>query len=132
MVSGAIEILTIYSSTWIIKYARSLVAKRVFPTLTPDRKVPNCRAIVGALYFVPNIVSGILMVTLPWTSKGGLLAGVYLGGLGKCSYYCSPQLVSYEQAFREVALIHAGTPGFVLSLSWCAATNLGHTKKTTW
>jgi hypothetical protein len=69
------------------------------------RKVPNSRGIVGACYFIPNIVSGIMMVSLPWTSKGGLLAAVYLGGLG--------------------------TPGFVLSLSWCAATNLGHTKKTT-
>ncbi|RSH82830.1 hypothetical protein EHS25_005820 [Saitozyma podzolica] len=87
MVSGAIEIITIYSSTLIIK------------------KVPNSRGIVGACYFIPNIVSGIMMVSLPWTSKGGLLAAVYLGGLG--------------------------TPGFVLSLSWCAATNLGHTKKTT-
>ncbi|ORY27006.1 putative membrane transporter [Naematelia encephala] len=86
-VSGAIEILTIYSSTLIVK------------------KVKNARGIVGACYFIPNIVSGIMLIALPWSNKGGLLTAVYLGGLG--------------------------TPGFVLSLSWNAATNTGHTKKTT-
>ncbi|OCF30880.1 membrane transporter [Kwoniella heveanensis CBS 569] len=86
-VSGVIEILTIYSATWIIK------------------KVPNCRGIVGAAYFIPNIVGSIMIIALPWSNKGGLLCGIYLTGLG--------------------------TSGFVLALSWCAATNTGHTKKTT-
>jgi len=46
-----------------------------------------------------------MIVTLSWSNQGGLLTSIYLGGLG--------------------------TPGFVLALSWCAATNTGHTKKTT-
>jgi ACS family allantoate permease-like MFS transporter len=66
-----------------------------------------------------------MMVSLPWTSKGGLLAAVYLGGLGMCfATSCVDTNV--------VLTLHVGTPGFVLSLSWCASTNLGHTKKTTW
>ncbi|RDW74873.1 membrane transporter-1 [Coleophoma cylindrospora] len=86
-VSGVIEILTIYSSTLLVK------------------KFTNARAIIGACYFIPNIVAGIMIVTLSWDNKGGLLTSIYLGGLG--------------------------TSGFVLALSWCAATNTGHTKKTT-
>ncbi|ORY25069.1 putative membrane transporter [Naematelia encephala] len=86
-VSGAIEIITIFSSVMIIK------------------RYPNARAYVGASYSIPSIISGILLIALPWTAKPGLLVGVYLGGFG--------------------------TPGFVLALSWCAATNTGHTKKTT-
>jgi ACS family allantoate permease-like MFS transporter len=77
----------VYSSTLLIK------------------KYNNARAIIGACYFIPNIVSGIMMLTLPWSNQGGLLTSIYLGGLG--------------------------TSGFVLALSWCAATNTGHTKKTT-
>jgi hypothetical protein len=87
--------------------------------------VPNSRGIVGACYFIPNIVSGIMMVSLPWTSKGGLLAAVYLGGLGGW-------IVMGVVIARVMLTLLAGTPGFVLSLSWCASTNLGHTKKTTW
>lgn len=86
-VSGAIEILTIWSSVLVIK------------------KLPNARGYVGASYSIPNIVSGILLVALPWTAKGALLFAVYLGGVG--------------------------TPGFVLSLSWCSTSNTGHTKKAT-
>lgn len=86
-VSGAIEILTIWSSVLVIK------------------KFPNARGYVGASYSIPNIVSGILLVALPWTAKGALLFAVYLGGVG--------------------------TPGFVLSLSWCSTSNTGHTKKAT-
>ncbi|KAK8845605.1 hypothetical protein IAR55_006321 [Kwoniella newhampshirensis] len=86
-VSGAIEILTIYSSVLVIK------------------RFPNARGYVGASYAIPNIISGVLLVALPWTAKAGLLVAVYLGGVG--------------------------TPGFVLSLSWCAESNAGHTKKTT-
>lgn len=87
MVPGVIEILTIYTSVLVIK------------------KFPNSRAYVGACYSIPNIISGVLLVTLPWTCQGGLLFAMYLGGWG--------------------------TPSFVLALSWCAATNTGHTKKTT-
>ncbi|WWD22552.1 hypothetical protein CI109_107045 [Kwoniella shandongensis] len=86
-VSGVIEILTILSSVLFI------------------RKFPNSRGYIGASYAIPNIISGVLMVALPWTARAGLLVAVYLGGVG--------------------------TPGFVLSLSWCAESNAGHTKKTT-
>ena len=87
MVPGVIEILTIYTSVLVIK------------------KYPNSRAYVGACYSIPNIVSGILLIALPFTAQGALLFAIYLGGWG--------------------------TPGFVLALSWCAATTTGHTKKTT-
>jgi hypothetical protein len=52
-----------------------------------------------------SIIGSVMIITLPWSNKGGLLAGIYLTGLG--------------------------TTGFVLALSWCSATNTGHTKKTT-
>nr|KIR44537.1 membrane transporter [Cryptococcus bacillisporus CA1280] len=55
IVSGAIEILTIWSSVLVIK------------------KFPNARGYVGASYSIPNIVSGILLVALPWAAKGALL-----------------------------------------------------------
>lgn len=87
VVPGVIEILTIYTSVMVIK------------------KFPNARAYVGASYSLPNILSGVVLIALPWSCQGGLLFAMYLGGWG--------------------------TPGFVLALSWCAATNTGHTKKTT-
>jgi len=86
-INGVIEILTIYTSV-------KLVAR-----------IPNTRALVGAIYFIPNIIGSILVITLPWSNKIGLLISVYATGVG--------------------------TAGFVLSLAWVSSTTAGHTKRVT-
>ena len=43
-------------------------------------RIPNSRAYVGVLYFVPNIVGTLLINLLPWSNKVGLLVGVWLSG----------------------------------------------------
>ncbi|WWC66634.1 uncharacterized protein I206_100537 [Kwoniella pini CBS 10737] len=77
----------------------------IYSSVLVIKKFPNSRGYVGASYCLPNIISACLLIALPFTVKGGLLFAIYLGGVG--------------------------TPGFVLSLSWCASSTSGHTKKTT-
>lgn len=86
-VNGAVEITAILTAVWAV------------------RKLPNSRAYIAAWYAVPNIISGILLVALPWSAQGALLFSVYL------SFF--------------------GGPDFVIVLAWVAATTTGHTKKTT-
>jgi len=86
-VNGVIEILTIWSSVKIVE------------------RIPNSRAYVGMVYFIPNIIGSILVITLPWSDKVGLLLSVYITGVG--------------------------TAGFVLSLAWISSTTAGHTKRIT-
>ena len=62
-------------------------------------------AYVGVLYFIPNVLGAILVCVLPWSNKAGLLASVYITGVG--------------------------TTGFVLSLAWVNQTTAGHTKRIT-
>ena len=69
------------------------------------RTFSNSRAYIGAIYAIPNIISGILLVALPWSAQGALLFSVYL------SFF--------------------GGPDFIAVLAWVAATTTGHTKKTT-
>ncbi|KAJ3820729.1 MFS general substrate transporter [Lentinula raphanica] len=68
-------------------------------------RFPNSRAYVGTVYFIPNLVGVIIINTLPWSDKVGLLFGQWLTGVG--------------------------TTGFVLSLSWLSSVTAGHTKRIT-
>ncbi|KAJ3721461.1 MFS general substrate transporter [Lentinula raphanica] len=68
-------------------------------------RVPNSRAYVGTLFFIPNIVGVIVINTLPWSDKVGLLFGQWLTGVG--------------------------ITAFVLSLSWVSSVTAGHTKRIT-
>ncbi|KAF5362795.1 hypothetical protein D9757_011022 [Collybiopsis confluens] len=65
----------------------------------------DSRAYVGFVYFIPNIIGVVVINTLPWTDKVGLLFGQWLTGVG--------------------------TTGFVLSLSWLSTVTAGHTKRIT-
>ncbi|KAJ3809062.1 MFS general substrate transporter [Lentinula aff. lateritia] len=86
-VDGVIEIVTIWTGVNIAA------------------RFPNSRAYVGFVYFIPNIVGVIVINTLPWSDKVGLLFGQWLTGVG--------------------------TTGFVLSLSWLSSVTAGHTKRIT-
>ncbi|KAL8289986.1 hypothetical protein RQP46_002925 [Phenoliferia psychrophenolica] len=85
--SGVIEIVTISSGIYFLG------------------KFPNSRAIIGMIYFIPNIVGSVLCIALPFSNKHGILGALYVTGFG--------------------------TTGFVISLAWLQATTAGHTKKTT-
>ncbi|TFY71974.1 hypothetical protein EVG20_g1010 [Dentipellis fragilis] len=86
-VDGVVEIVTIYTGVKLVE------------------RIPNSRAWVGIVYFIPNILGVFLVNFLPWGNKVGLLFGIWLTGVG--------------------------TTGFVLSLAWVSQTTAGHTKKVT-
>ncbi|KAJ7203332.1 MFS general substrate transporter [Mycena pura] len=85
-VDGAVEIVTIWTGTKISARTGS-------------------RAWVAVIYSVPNILGTILVTTLPWSDKVGLLFSVWITGVG--------------------------TTGFVIALSWLSAVTAGHTKRVT-
>ncbi|KAN0129723.1 major facilitator superfamily [Lactarius tabidus] len=86
-VTGVIQILTIYSGVTIAS------------------RIPDSRAWVAIIYFVPNILSVFLANFLPWHDKVGLLFSVWISGIG--------------------------TTAFVISLAWVSQTTAGHTKRVT-
>lgn len=60
-VSGVIEIATIWSGVEI------------------SSRIPNSRAYVGAVYFLPSLLGVFLVNLLPWSDQVGLLFSVWLG-----------------------------------------------------
>ena len=62
-VTGVVEIVTIWTGV-------NLAAR-----------IPNSRAYVGFLYFIPNILGVFLINFLPWSNKVGLLFGVWMTGV---------------------------------------------------
>jgi len=86
-VDGVIEIVTIWTG------------------VTLAAKIPNSRAYVGFVYFIPNVLGVFLINFLPWSNKVGLLFAQWTTGVG--------------------------TTGFVLSLSWLSSVTAGHTKRVT-
>jgi len=86
-VDGFVEIATIFTGVQIAS------------------RIPNSRAYVGVIYFIPNILGTFLVNFLPWSNKVGLLFSVWLTGVG--------------------------TTGFVISLSWLTNVTSGHTKRIT-
>ena len=61
-VSGVVEIVTIYTGVTIAS------------------RIPNSRAWVGIVYFVPNFLGVFLVNFLPWHDKVGLLFSVWMSG----------------------------------------------------
>ncbi|KAF8519820.1 MFS general substrate transporter [Gautieria morchelliformis] len=86
-VDGTIEIVTIWTG------------------VTLAARYKDARAWVSIIYFVPNILGSILVNTLPWSDKVGLLFSCWITSVG--------------------------TTGFVLSLGWVTAVTAGHTKRIT-
>jgi ACS family allantoate permease-like MFS transporter len=86
-VTGVIQMTTVYSGVTIAS------------------RIPDSRAWVAILYFVPNILSVFLVNFLPWHDKVGLLFSVWISGIG--------------------------TTAFVISLAWVSQTTAGHTKRVT-
>ena len=62
-VDGIIEIVTIWTG------------------VTLAVRIPNSRAYVGFIYFIPNIIGVFLINFLPWSDQVGLLFGQWLNGL---------------------------------------------------
>lgn len=67
-------------------------------------KTTNCRAWLSAASYVPPIVSCILLITLPWSNRWGLLAAMWIRATGGIPY--------------SVVMV------------WAANCSAGHTKKT--
>lgn len=86
-VDGVVEIVTIWTGVAIAS------------------RIPNSRAYVGTIYFIPNVLGTLLVTLLPWSNKIGLLFSMWITGVG--------------------------TTGFVLALSWVGSVTAGHTKKVT-
>jgi hypothetical protein len=84
-VDGVVEIATIWTGTTI------------------SSRIPNSRAYVGALYFIPTLVGVLMIEFLPWSNQIGLLFGIWM--------------------------VDIGITGFVLSLSWLTSITAGHTKR---
>lgn len=61
-VSGVIEILTIWSSTYALKWK------------------PDQRGYIAAVYLLPNILGSILVIALPYSNKPGILVSLYVTG----------------------------------------------------
>lgn len=55
------------------------------------------------LFFVPSVIAVVLLMTLPWSNRIGLL----------CSYY----VVNF-----------GGAPSWAMIVSWVTVTTSGHTK----
>jgi hypothetical protein len=52
----------------------------IFPGVTIVSHIPNSRAWVAILSYIPNILSGFLVNFLPWRDKVGLLFSVWISG----------------------------------------------------
>jgi hypothetical protein len=61
-VDGVIEIVTIWTGVNIAA------------------RIPNSRAYVGFIYFIPNLVGVFLINFLPWSNKVGLLFAIWTTG----------------------------------------------------
>jgi hypothetical protein len=84
-VDGFIEVATIWTGTMI------------------SSRIPNSRAYVGAIYFIPALAGVLMMELLPWSNSIGLLFSIWLEDIG--------------------------ITGFVISLSWVTSVTAGHTKR---
>ncbi|KAG9127441.1 hypothetical protein FRC07_013758 [Ceratobasidium sp. 392] len=84
---GVIEIITIYTGVTLVEY------------------FGDARAYVGSAYMVSDVLSAVLVTSLPWSNKIGLLISVYLTDIG--------------------------TTGYVLGLALVTSSTAGHTKRST-
>lgn len=63
-VIGAVEILTIWSSSYVLKW------------------FPNHRGFIAAAYLIPNVLGAVLVMALPYSNKAGILVSIYVTGVG--------------------------------------------------
>lgn len=90
-INGIVEIVTIYTGVNIAA------------------RFPNSRAYVGFIYFIPNVVGVVVINTLPWSDKVGLLVGQFMtGGSFVRSFALTDVWVC--------SLTGVGTTGFGMSL----------------
>ncbi|KAJ6550314.1 MFS general substrate transporter [Mycena capillaripes] len=85
-VDGVIEIITISTGVNVAAYTGQ-------------------RGYTAFVWRMPELLGAILIITLPWTNKIGLLFSLWLNAMGSA--------------------------GFVISLSWLASVTAGHTKRIT-
>lgn len=75
----------------------------IWTGVTIASRIPDGRAYVGAVYFIPPLVGVLMIEFLPWSNQIGLLFGIWL--------------------------VDIGITGFVLSVSWLTTVTAGHTKR---
>ncbi|KAK2608167.1 hypothetical protein N8I77_006794 [Diaporthe amygdali] len=68
------------------------------------RRFPNARGWIAIAFFVPSVLAVVLLMSLPWSNRLGLL----------CAYY---------------VMCFGGAPSWAMIVGWVAITSSGHTKK---
>jgi hypothetical protein len=68
-------------------------------------KTRNCRAWISVVAYIPAAISSILLLSLPWSNRWGLVTGIWIRST-------------------------AGIP-YAVVMIWAANNSAGHTKKTT-
>ncbi|KAI9935116.1 hypothetical protein ASPWEDRAFT_54123 [Aspergillus wentii DTO 134E9] len=68
-------------------------------------KTKNCRAWISLVAYIPGALSSILLLSLPWSNKWGLITGIWIRST-------------------------TGIP-YAVVMIWAANASAGHTKKTT-
>ena|SRR6267154_1348598 len=75
----------------------------IWTGVTIASRIPNSRAYVGAVYFIPPLIGVLMVEFLPWSNQVGLLFGIWL--------------------------VDIGNTGFAISLAWLTSITAGHTKR---
>ncbi|KAL2285976.1 hypothetical protein FJTKL_07230 [Diaporthe vaccinii] len=70
------------------------------------RRFPNTRCWIAIAFFVPSVLAVVLLMSLPWGNRVGLL----------CAYYL---------------MCFGGAPSWAIIVGWVTVTSSGHTKKLT-
>lgn len=84
--------------------------------------IRNSRVYVAFIYNVSNVLGAVLVDTLPWENKIGLLLSVWI--TGNKHPFCHLGYTDRENLGVE-------TTGFVLSLSWLSSVTAGDKKRVT-
>ncbi|KDQ58426.1 hypothetical protein JAAARDRAFT_176361 [Jaapia argillacea MUCL 33604] len=70
------------------------------------RLFPNSRIYIGVAFWIPSIIAAFIQLFLPFSNKVGHLVSIYVLNFG-------------------------GAPAFIMTLSLCASSTSGHTKRLT-
>lgn len=88
-------------------------------TLASQKKIG--RAYAGVLMYIPTILGSILVSTLPFHNKVGLLFSYWISSECIASVHC-------HEPTDRLYLVSGITP-FVISLAWIGSSTSGHTKR---
>ncbi|THV06934.1 MFS general substrate transporter [Dendrothele bispora CBS 962.96] len=83
-VDGVVEIVTIWTG------------------VTIAARIPNSRAYVSFIYFIPNILGVFLINFLPWENKVGLLFAQWLTGIGTTGFDGKMEQVKVDKEFLDL------------------------------